>query len=123
VLSDPRYTDARPGFDAAFAQLVAIDTAPTGDRRAAPAIVDDVRSRGDAALLEYTNRFDRMNAPSVAALEIGQARCGRARGAAGRGARGARGRGARESAPSTRSSTAKAGRSDRGRRHRCSASA
>ncbi len=59
------------GFDAAFAQLVAIDTA--ADRRidaAASAIVDDVRSRGDAALLEYTNRFDRMNAPTVAALEI-----------------------------------------------------
>jgi len=59
------------GFDAAFAQLVAIDTA--ADRRidaAAAAIVDDVRSRGDEALLEYTNRFDRMNAPSVAALEI-----------------------------------------------------
>jgi histidinol dehydrogenase len=58
------------GFDAAFAQLVAIDTA--ADRRidaAAAAIVDDVRGRGDAALLEYTNRFDRMAAPSVAALE------------------------------------------------------
>jgi histidinol dehydrogenase len=59
------------GFDAAFAQLVAIDSA--ADRRidgAAAAIVDDVRRRGDAALLEYTNRFDRMSATSVAALEI-----------------------------------------------------
>jgi len=62
------------GFDATFAQLVAIDTA--ADRRidgAAAAIVEDVRRRGDAALLEYTNRFDRMNAPSVAALEIAPA--------------------------------------------------
>jgi histidinol dehydrogenase len=61
-----------PGFDAAFAQLVAVDS--VADRSidaAAAAIVDDVRSRGDAALLEYTNRFDRMRAPSVAALEIG----------------------------------------------------
>jgi len=59
------------GFDAAFAQLVAIDTA--ADRRidaAALAIVDDVRGRGDAALLECTNRLDRTAAPSVAALEI-----------------------------------------------------
>jgi histidinol dehydrogenase len=59
------------GFDAAFAQLVALDTA--ADRRideAAAAIVDDVRRRGDAALLEYTHRFDRTAAPSVAALEI-----------------------------------------------------
>jgi histidinol dehydrogenase len=62
------------GFDAAFARLVAVDTA--ADRRideAAAAIVDDVRRRGDTALLEYTNRFDRMNAPSVAALEIAAA--------------------------------------------------
>jgi len=60
-----------PGFDAEFARLVAVDTA--ADRRiaaAAAAIVDDVRGRGDAAVLEYTNRFDRTNAMSVAALEI-----------------------------------------------------
>jgi histidinol dehydrogenase len=59
------------GFDAEFARLVAVDT--TADRRidaAAAAIVEDVRARGDAALLEHTNRFDRMDAPSVAALEI-----------------------------------------------------
>jgi len=59
------------GFDAAFARLVAVDSA--ADRRidaAAAAIVDDVRRRGDAALLEYTNRFDRLHAASVAALEI-----------------------------------------------------
>jgi len=60
-----------PGFDAAFARLVAVDSA--ADRSidaAAAAIVDDVRSRGDTALLEYTNRFDRMSVSSVAALEI-----------------------------------------------------
>jgi histidinol dehydrogenase len=59
------------GFDAAFARLVSIDTA--ADRRieaAAVSIVGDVRSRGDAALLEYTRRFDRMDVPSAAALEI-----------------------------------------------------
>ncbi|GAB4465173.1 MAG: histidinol dehydrogenase [Burkholderiaceae bacterium] len=37
----------------------------------AEAIVDDVKARGDAAVLEYTRRFDRVDAPSVAALEIG----------------------------------------------------
>jgi histidinol dehydrogenase len=36
-------------------------------------IIADIRARGDAALLEYTNRFDRMQAGSVADLEIGQA--------------------------------------------------
>jgi len=62
-----------PGFEAAFGPLVAVDTAvdKTIEQRA-DAIVDDVRARGDAALLEYTNRFDRMQAPSVAALEIAQ---------------------------------------------------
>jgi histidinol dehydrogenase len=70
-------TDA--GFEAAFARLVAVDTAVDKAIEArADAIVDDVRSRGDAALLEYTNRFDRMNAPSVAALEITQAEMQRA---------------------------------------------
>ena len=60
-----------PDFDAEFARLVAVDTA--ADRRidaAAAAIVEDVRARGDAALLEYTNRFDRTAATTVAALEI-----------------------------------------------------
>ncbi|AVO41801.1 histidinol dehydrogenase [Simplicispira suum] len=36
-------------------------------------ILADVRARGDAALLEYTARFDGLNAPSVAALELTQA--------------------------------------------------
>ncbi|WP_111641172.1 histidinol dehydrogenase [Marinimicrobium alkaliphilum] len=36
-------------------------------------ILAAVRSRGDAAVLEYTNRFDRRSADSVAALEISQA--------------------------------------------------
>jgi histidinol dehydrogenase len=58
-------------FDAAFAQLVAHDSAiDRAIERAAEAIVDDVRGRGDSAVLEYTNRFDRMSASSVAALEI-----------------------------------------------------
>ena len=34
------------------------------------AIVADVRRRGDAALLEYTARFDRLQVPTVAALEV-----------------------------------------------------
>ncbi|MBJ6611857.1 MAG: histidinol dehydrogenase [Candidatus Thiothrix moscowensis] len=33
-------------------------------------ILKDVRSRGDAAVVEYTNRFDRMNAGSMSELEI-----------------------------------------------------
>jgi histidinol dehydrogenase len=41
--------------------------------RAAAAILADVKARGDAAVLEYTNRFDRLNAGSVTALEVSQA--------------------------------------------------
>ncbi|WP_050476467.1 histidinol dehydrogenase [Herbaspirillum rhizosphaerae] len=40
--------------------------------RAAAGILADVKARGDAAVLEYTNRFDRLTATGVAALEIGQ---------------------------------------------------
>ena len=36
-------------------------------------ILDDVRLRGDAAVLEYTERFDGLKATSVAALEITRA--------------------------------------------------
>ncbi|HEB99341.1 MAG TPA: histidinol dehydrogenase, partial [Thiotrichales bacterium] len=34
------------------------------------AILADVRARGDAAVVEYTNRFDRLNADAMADLEI-----------------------------------------------------
>ncbi len=36
-------------------------------------ILADVRQRGDQAVLEYTQRFDRLNADSLAALELAQA--------------------------------------------------
>ena len=62
------------GFETEFGRLVAVDSAiDKGIERAAEAIVDDVRARGDAAVLEYTNRFDRMAVASVADLEISQA--------------------------------------------------
>jgi histidinol dehydrogenase len=41
--------------------------------RAAARILADVKARGDAAVLSYTNQFDHLGAVSVAALEIGQA--------------------------------------------------
>ena len=68
----PRILSTRDaGFDTAFAELIAIET--ESDRAidaAACAIVDDVRARGDAALMEYTNRFDRMAARTVGELEV-----------------------------------------------------
>src|SRR3569833_112322 len=40
--------------------------------RAAAEILAQVKARGDEAVLEYTNKFDRLTAKSVAALEIGK---------------------------------------------------
>src|SRR5581483_2867120 len=50
-----------PGFAAAFAALAAQKRETAADvDDAAAAIIDDVMKRGDAALIEYTNRFDRV---------------------------------------------------------------
>jgi len=61
------------GFDAALEALTryeaaqddAVDTAARG-------IIAEVRARGDAALLEYTARFDRHEARSMDSLELGR---------------------------------------------------
>jgi histidinol dehydrogenase len=62
---------AAADFDAALATLMAVDGAPDRAIEArVAAILDDVRQRGDAAVLEYTNRYDRIQAASVQELEI-----------------------------------------------------
>jgi len=49
-----------PGFEAAFCALLAMKRESAADVDAAvAAIIDDVRLRGDRALIDYTNRFDR----------------------------------------------------------------
>ena len=62
------------GFEAAFARRLHLsaDTDAAIEQRVADILVD-VQQRGDAAVLEYTQRFDGVQAPSVAALEITQA--------------------------------------------------
>ena len=63
------------GFEAAFAQLLARTQVPDPQiETRARAILDDVRTRGDDALLDYTRQFDRSTAASVAELEIPRAR-------------------------------------------------
>jgi histidinol dehydrogenase len=58
-------------FETSFKTLIEWDTSEDSDvNRAARAIVDDVKRRGDAALLEYTQRFDHLTRRSVAELEI-----------------------------------------------------
>jgi len=60
-----------PGFEADFQRVLhwSAETDHEIEERVA-AILADVRARGDAAVLEYTQRFDGLAAGSVAALEI-----------------------------------------------------
>jgi len=62
------------GFDAELKALLAFETAQDDNIDQVVAnILKDVKTRGDAAVLEYTNRFDKTNTTSLAALEIPQA--------------------------------------------------
>jgi histidinol dehydrogenase len=66
-----RLDSSAPGFDAALARLTAFEaTQDEAVEAAVAAIVDDVRTRGDAALLDYTARFDRVRVANAAALEL-----------------------------------------------------
>jgi len=59
------------GFKADLAKLLAFDAGEDESiERTAAEILAAVRKQGDAALLDYTRRFDRVQADSVAALEI-----------------------------------------------------
>ncbi len=74
-----RLSTASAGFDAELERLVAFEAAQDASiDTAVAAIVADVRTRGDAALLDCTRRFDRVDAASVAALEIPAAEMRRA---------------------------------------------
>jgi histidinol dehydrogenase len=66
-----RLRSSDPDFGARLAQLVSIENTLDEDvDRTAGTILADVRERGDAALLEYTARFDRVKAGRAAELEI-----------------------------------------------------
>jgi histidinol dehydrogenase len=69
-----RLATTQPDFDARLAELLAFEAAqdPAVDTAVA-GIVADVQARGDAALLEYTRRYDHANCASVAALEVPRA--------------------------------------------------
>jgi histidinol dehydrogenase len=62
------------GFETAFQRLLhwSAETDAAIEGRVAQ-IIDDVRARGDAAVLELTARFDGVQAASMAELEIGRA--------------------------------------------------
>ena len=60
-------------FDAALAQRLAFDdTTDAGIQNAVTEIIAAVRARGDAAVIEYTNRFDRVNVSAMSELTLTQ---------------------------------------------------
>ena len=66
-----RLDSSAAGFDAALSRLTAFDaTQDAGVEAAVTSIIADVRARGDAAVLDYTARFDGVRVASVAELEI-----------------------------------------------------
>jgi len=66
-----RLASGAADFEARFAALLAFEGAQDSAVDATVAgILDDVKRRGDAAVLDYTRRFDRVAAASVAELEL-----------------------------------------------------
>ncbi len=71
-----RLDSAEPDFEARLGQL--LDRAPEADAQVTARtaeIIAAVRARGDAALLEYTNHFDRRSVSSAAELEVSPQQC------------------------------------------------
>jgi len=66
-----RFSSSDADFDARLSALLAFESAqdPQVDATVA-AILADVKTRGDAAVLEYTQRFDRVSATVLSELEI-----------------------------------------------------
>jgi histidinol dehydrogenase len=68
-----RLSTADVGFEQALKDLLAFETAQ--DDKIDQVVADilrDVKTRGDAAVLEYTHRFDRLQAATMAELELSQ---------------------------------------------------
>ena len=67
-------------FDARLAELLAFENAQDpGVQSTVTAILSDVKTRGDSALIDYTRRFDAWDVQSAADLEISNAELKRAR--------------------------------------------
>ena len=66
-----RLSTAQPDFAKRLAALTAFESTLDDDiERAVATIVGDVYVRGDAAVLEYTERFDRVKVSRVSELEL-----------------------------------------------------
>ncbi len=71
MTSIKRLRTADADFKERLDQLLAFEGAQDDDiERTVVGILNDVKQRGDEAVLEYTNRFDRMQAKTMAELEL-----------------------------------------------------
>jgi histidinol dehydrogenase len=69
-----RLDSSQAGFAEQLGKLLAYDNGTDEKINSAVAeILAAVRTRGDAAVVEYTNRFDRLSAPDMQALELPRA--------------------------------------------------
>jgi histidinol dehydrogenase len=83
-----RLSTAQVDFGERLAKLIAFDSALDEEiDRTVAAILAEVRARGDAAVLEYTERFDGVKAARVAELELPRGELKRARAGLERGQR------------------------------------
>ncbi len=68
-----RFSTTDSNFDEQLKQLLAFETAQDDSVDEVVAkILKDVKHRGDAAVIEYTNRFDKTSATNLAELEVSQ---------------------------------------------------
>ncbi|WP_221797591.1 histidinol dehydrogenase [Oceanobacter mangrovi] len=68
-----RFSSAQSDFTSQMDSLLSWEAvSDAGVQQAVTDIVNDVRTRGDAAVIEYTNKFDRMSVESMAQLELNQ---------------------------------------------------
>ena len=71
MIAIKRFSSSDTDFKQRLDVLLAFESAQdeSVDKTVA-AILADVKERGDAAVVEYTNRFDRLSAQSMAELEL-----------------------------------------------------
>ena len=70
-----RLSTRQPGFDAKLAALTRYEASGNAAvERVVRVIIADVRKRGDAAVLDYARRFDRVKAGSVGKLEVSRSK-------------------------------------------------
>jgi histidinol dehydrogenase len=68
-----KFDSTHPDFKSQLAGVLAFEASEDeAIDRAAQRILDDVKKRGDAAVLEYTKQFDQVDASSMTVLEIGR---------------------------------------------------